>query len=195
MKIVLYSDDLNLLTSWNTISSIKLDIYESLSQLKTSKNNIIILNYSALGKYKKEIIELLNENENLVLVLHRVPNITTAREVLGYGAKGYGNALMQKHFLLSAVETMKAGMIWLHPEFTSELIAQIPQRDDKDNSKLLDKLTKREKEVALLLKDAYSYKSISQKLIITPRTVQAHAHNIYEKLDVKDRLALALLLK
>ena len=194
MNIVLYSDDINLLSYWEKSfkeNSISLDDIE---ELKSLKNSIVIINYSAFNSKQKEIIETLNDSMNLVLVLHRVPNIKTAREVLSFGAKGYGNAMMREHFLHSAVETMKEGMLWLNPEFSSDLIMQIPNREEK-NLSLLDSLSKREKAVALLLKDGDTYKIVGEKLEITPRTVKAHAQGIYKKLEIKDRLALALLLK
>ncbi len=154
-----------------------------------------MLNYSALNSSQRETISLLSSNNNLVLVLHRTPDISTAKSVLSYGAKGYGNALMKEHFLLSAIDTIKEDMIWLHPEFTSQLINQIAPNNDKNISSLMEKLSQREKDVALLLKNGDTYKVIAENLRITPRTVKAHAQSIYTKLHVKDRLALALLLK
>ena len=132
---------------------------------------------------------------NKVLVLDRTPNIERGRRVLSLGAKGYGNALMKEHFLLSAFDAIIEGLVWLHPEFTSSLIEQIPQNNEKDISSFLRHLSEREKEVALLLKEGDTYKAIAEQLNITPRTVKAHANSIYTKLQVKDRLALALLLK
>ena len=49
--------------------------------------------------------------------------------------------------------------------------------------------------LSLLLKDGSTYKEVSSKLDITSRTVKAHAQSIYTKLYVKNRLALALLLR
>lgn len=100
---------------------------------------------------------------------------------------------MREHFIVAAVNAIKEGMIWLYPEFTSQLILEIPTQ--KSHDELLDILSTREKEVAILLRDGYLYKEIAQKLDITPRTVKAHAQQTYTKLHVKDRLALALLLK
>jgi DNA-binding NarL/FixJ family response regulator len=74
------------------------------------------------------------------------------------------------------------------------MINDLPVSNTFDDAKLSE-LTSREKEVALLLKEGKTYKNIAQKLDITPRTVKAHAGHIYTKLNVKDRLALALLLK
>lgn len=195
MNVVLHSDDINLLSHWEKSLDRKCEIVDDLNDLKTMRDKVIIINYSAFNSNQKDFLRLLEENANQVLVLHRTPDIGTAREVLGYGAKGYGNALMKGHFLAFAIESVKDGMVWLHPEFTSQLIAQIPAQEDKNLSRILDKLSQREKEVAILLKDGNSYKEISEKLSVTPRTVKAHAHNVYAKLHVKDRLALALLLR
>ena len=196
MKIILYSDDINLITHWEKSCDDNYTIFNDFNELKRSKDNLIIMNYSAFNTEQKDLLEVLSKNNNSVLVLHRTPNIDTAKEVLNYGAKGYGNALMQKHFINFAISVIKDGMIWLHPEFTSQLIAEIPaSKADRDVSWVLSKLTDREKEVALLLKDGDIYKTIGNKLDITPRTVKAHAQSIYIKLHIKNRLALAFLLR
>jgi RNA polymerase sigma factor (sigma-70 family) len=102
---------------------------------------------------------------------------------------------MKPHFLLSAVDAIKENMVWLHPEFTSALIMQIPEKRVENISEIISVLSQREKEVVLFLKEGLTYNKIAENLGITPRTVKAHAHSIYTKLQVKDRLSLALLLK
>ncbi|MEA1891610.1 MAG: response regulator transcription factor [Campylobacterota bacterium] len=195
MKIILHSDDINLLDYWEKSFKDTCVVFDDIDELNSSSGNIIIINFSAFNATQKDMIRSLTDDSNLVLVLHRTPDIQTAKEVLSYGAKGYGNALMKEHFLLSAVETIKEGLVWLHPEFTSQLINQIPQRPQRDVSWVMEKLSQREKEVAYMLRDGLTYKAVGENLSITPRTVKAHAHSIYAKLHVKDRIALALLLK
>lgn len=195
MKIILHSDDINLLSYWEKSLNKECSVFDNLDDLKKTSNSIIIINYSAFNSTQEEFIQVLSARSNFVLVLHRTPNIEIAKKVLSYGAKGYGNALMKAHFLLSAIDTIKEDMIWLHPEFTSMLISQIPIKQGKDIYLALEKLSEREQEVALLLKGGDTYKVVGEKLKITPRTVKAHAQSIYSKLHVKDRLALALLLK
>ncbi len=195
MNIVLYSDDILLIDHWERSLSEKTILIDNLDDLKGITNSIIIINYSACGFKCEDILEILAA-QNKVLVLHRTPNVDTAKYILTHGAKGYGNALMRDHFIVSAVETIKEDMIWLYPEFTTMLIENIPvKKTENEDSKILSVLSDREKEVALLLKDGSIYKDIAKKLSITPRTVKAHASHIYEKLNVKDRLGLALLLK
>ncbi len=194
MNIVLYSDDLLLIEHWEKSLQEKTILVDDLEELKNIKHSLIIINYSACNSMCEEILKTLSV-ENKILVLHRTPDIDTAKRILTHGAKGYGNALMRGHFMVSAVETIKDNMIWLYPEFTTMLIKDIPTKNKNNNLEKLKVLSEREKEVALLLKDAFTYKDIAQKLDITPRTVKAHASHVYKKLSLKDRLGLALLLK
>ena len=194
MDIVLYSDDISLLVHWEKSLKDKCTSVDNIEDLYSLQDCLIILNYSACTPDCKSVLGELSKN-NKVLLLDRTPNMQTARQVLSAGAKGYGNALMRSHFIVSAVETIKENMIWLYPEFTTMLIEEIPTKEQNLNIEKLEMLSEREKEVALLLKDAKTYNEISELLSITPRTVKAHASHIYRKLAVKDRLALALLLK
>ena len=194
MQIVLHSDDILLLEHWQASIEAEYSLVETIDELKAIKNSLIIVNYSACNSECDSILRDLSIT-NKVLVLHRTPDINTAKHVLTHGAKGYGNAMMRGHFIVSAIETIKENMVWLYPEFTTMLIIDIPKNESIQNIDQLDLLSSREKEVALLLKDGLIYKDIAQKLDITPRTVKAHASHVYQKLGVKDRLGLALFLK
>lgn len=194
MDIVLYSDDILLIDHWEKSLHEKCIVIDDVQELLTIENSLIIVNYSACYDGCENILQEIT-TKNKVLVLHRTPDIQTAKYMLSHGAKGYGNALMKGHFIVSAVETIRDGMVWLYPEFTTILISEIPQKESNENFERLDILSDREKEVALLLKDGSTYKDIAEQLDITPRTVKAHAQSIYKKLLVKDRLGLALLLK
>lgn len=195
MNIVIYSDDMLLVEHWQKSLNEKSILVYTLDELKSVEDSLIIINYSACDSECDDVLKMLTA-KNRLLILHRTPNIDTAKYVLTHGAKGYGNALMRAHFIVSAVETIKENMIWLYPEFTTMLIEDIPvKQEENKNTEILNVLSDREKEVASLLKDGYIYKDIAKKLNITHRTVKAHASHVYEKLNVKDRLGLALLLK
>lgn len=194
MQIVLHSDDILLIEHWEKSIQEKCVLIDEVSELKNVENSLIIINYSACNSGCEDILKVLTQ-KNKVLILHRTPDVDTAKYILTHGAKGYGNALMRDHFIVSAIETIKENMIWLYPEFTSMLINDIPVKNNTKNLEKLDALSEREKEVALLLKDGNTYKDVANTLNITPRTVKAHAAHIYKKLSLKDRLGLALFLK
>ena len=195
MQIVLFSDDINLLSYWENICGKNNIVLETMEELLEIKKSIIIANYSAYDNNSIQIILELKKSGNSVLVLHRTPNINLGKQLLSFGANGYGNALMKAHFLLSAIDAIKEGLVWLHPEFTSSLINEIAEKESNNIDSLISVLSEKEKEVVMFLKDGDTYKVIALKLNITPRTVKAHASSIYTKLNVKDRLSLALLLK
>jgi len=54
------------------------------------------------------------------------------------------------------------------------------------------KLTRREREVAQLVSNGANNKTIARQLLITDRTVKAHLTSIFDKLNIPDRLQLAL---
>lgn len=196
MNIVIYSDDINLLDYWEKmLSGCIYDIVDTLTSLKTIHESIIVVNYKACSNECEPFLRQLNAQNNRLLIMDRSPDFVRAKHLLAMGVKGYGNALMRDHYLLAALQTIQDGMVWLYPECTTALIQQIDNSSNKDHQQLLERLTEREKEVALLLKEGDHYKVVAQTLGITVRTVKAHAKHIYKKLDVKDRLGLALLLK
>jgi RNA polymerase sigma factor (sigma-70 family) len=196
MKIILHSDSLNLISYWEKIlSTQEYKSVDDINSLLDCKDAIILINYTACDNRCEDIIKILVGNGNRVLILDRTPELSRAKKLLYLGAMGYGNALMRDHFFLAAIQALQEGMIWLHPELTSQLILELPSKQNNDNDKVLQKLTQREKEVALLLKEGLTYNEIADKLNISARTVKAHSQAIYKKLEVKDRLGLALLLK
>ena len=195
MQIVLYSDDINLLDYWQESINRECHIVYDLEDLYRTNSSLIVINHSACKPTCKEVLQKLIANYNKILVLHRVPDFETAKTLLMLGAMGYGNALMREHFLISAIQAIEEGMVWLYPEFTTKLILQIDKKSDSKEEVSLERLSEREREVASLLKEGFTYNDIATQLDITTRTVKEHAKHIYSKLNVKDRLALALLLR
>jgi DNA-binding NarL/FixJ family response regulator len=52
-------------------------------------------------------------------------------------------------------------------------------------------MTKREREIIILISDGLSNKEIAQQLAIATHTVKSHVHNIMEKLALHTRLQIA----
>jgi DNA-binding NarL/FixJ family response regulator len=168
-----------------TLSEFSLDI---------ESPSIVMIVDQVLADIADETLKQLFENR--VMVLSMVPNFVEAQRFLALGAMGYGNAMMHESHLYSVYQALEEGQIWLHPDFISLMISQMHDRNNpKEKSlEILDSLSKREREVALMLGDGATHQEISDALDITVRTVKAHATAIYQKLNVKDRLALSLLL-
>jgi two-component system nitrate/nitrite response regulator NarL len=57
----------------------------------------------------------------------------------------------------------------------------------------MNSLTSREREVFFALAEGLSNKGVGRRLGLSEGTVKVHLHNIYSKLGVKNRTALAVL--
>ena len=57
----------------------------------------------------------------------------------------------------------------------------------------MNSLTRREREIVFALAEGLSNKNIGRQLGLSEGTVKGHLHNIYTKLGVKNRTALAVL--
>lgn len=128
-----------------------------------------------------------------IIALSPVPVYREAAAVLRTGAKGYGNRHMRKDNLWQAIESVKAGQIWLPPEIVAALIEKI--EPEEQSNALLNELSEREQEVALMVTEGMSNQQIADKIFVSLRTVKAHLSSIYSKTGLRNRLALGLKLK
>lgn len=194
-KIYLLSDDLILIGRWMKLINYETNIVENLEDLHNIMNSILIVNSFVCKDISSKFINDFINNENKILVLDNTPNLINAKRFLSLGVQGYGNTMMTTSYLNSAVETISNDYIWLIPQITTLLLKDITEKSDSmvDEELLLKNLTKTEKKIAILLKNAYSNINISDELNISVNTVKTHIKHIYEKLNVKDRLSFAAL--
>jgi DNA-binding NarL/FixJ family response regulator len=132
-----------------------------------------------------------------IVVLANVPNQAEALYALSLGAVGYSHAYAPATALNEIKTVISHGGLWLGNELLQKLIAvstklTTTQTNYVDN--LLSQLTERQKEVAVEAAKGLSNKEIARILEITERTVKAHLAAIFEALQAKDRLQLALML-
>ncbi|WP_420464452.1 response regulator transcription factor [Panacagrimonas sp.] len=113
------------------------------------------------------------------------------------GVRGYCHALASAPMLNQVALVVTHGGLWLGAELMARTAAAIARVTVAmpGNPAVLDSLTPRERDVALQVAEGASNKEIARRLNITPRTVKAHMGAIFDKLDVRDRLQLVLLLR
>ena len=146
----------------------------------------------------KTVASILNHYKNAkIVVLANTPNHTESLYALSLGARGYCHAYSEPIVLNDIKTVIINGGIWLGQEFLQRLIevsTKLAGNRPEYVQSLLEKLTKREKEVAVEAAKGLSNKEIARVLSITERTVKAHLAATFERLGAKDRLQLALML-
>lgn len=132
-----------------------------------------------------------------IVVLANSPQLADALNLFNMGVLGYCHAYTSSEMLSEVKTVVTHGGVWLGRDFLQQLIVKttaLVGNQPKVVNKALKLLTKREQEVALQTTRGLSNKEIARVLKITERTVKAHLSHAFERLGVKDRLQLALVL-
>lgn len=107
--------------------------------------------------------------------------------------KGISGCILRKESDIQislAIRTVGFGASWFSKCFVSELL-----RQDSDKHKKADQdgiLTQRESEVAKLVAEGLSNREIAFSLKLKERTVEFHMTNILQKLNMNNRVAVAI---
>ncbi len=135
-----------------------------------------------------------------VIMLTTYDDEVYVHDALSRGAVGYLLKETQPSNLIMSILAVKEGSVLISPIVAKKLVKQL----DHPASSLsptgrtfptpwLDDLTKREKEVLLLLAKGHNNKMIAEKLFIEEQTVRNHVSMIYSKIGVHDRIEVMLL--
>jgi DNA-binding NarL/FixJ family response regulator len=122
--------------------------------------------------------------KRVVLVLSRT-DAALQRRALDAGAHGIVAQQQSASVLLSAIQRVHEGKLWIKPPAPSSEVL------DSERLKIAT-LTKRELEIVQLLTEGLDNAAISQRLFISPATVRNHLYSIFSKLHVDHRLQLAV---
>jgi two-component system nitrate/nitrite response regulator NarL len=115
------------------------------------------------------------------------------------GAHGFCSADIQPDLLIKAVRAVCQGEIWVPRQLITQLIGELArensagiQKLSRAGAKSVEILTPRELQVAKMVHLGGNNKIIARELEISERTVKAHLSAIFRKLDIENRLHLAL---
>jgi len=191
---LIFVQDPNALKNWLTACGTDAKILYDLTDLSSrydTQSHLILIQISANSTIA-QITELAKDFD--VIAFANEPNNLEGLQLFQQGIKGYLNTFASVERIEQALVTIRAGSIWLGQNVMQAMIQSlINENQSKEGWK--DLLTEREQEATALVLEAQSNKDIAQKLEITERTVKAHLHNVFEKLEVTDRLALVLKIK
>lgn len=127
-----------------------------------------------------------------VLVLSNRPGDEEGRQLLARGASGYGHAQSSTSALAQMLQSLSDGNIWLGRSLLQRLLRDVDARLPEPENHWAQALSPREQEVARYASLGESNAEIAERMSIGERTVRAHLSAIFEKLQVEDRLMLAL---
>ena len=142
----------------------------------------------------------LNPETKVIILSHPIAD-ETEWALFRTGVRGYCQRDVKPEQLKSAVVAVQQGELWIRRSHSWHLLNELVTITREKNKikeavgELLANLTRREYEIATLVGNGETNKQIARRLAITERTVKAHLTEVFRKLDIADRLKLALIVK
>jgi DNA-binding NarL/FixJ family response regulator len=104
------------------------------------------------------------------------------------GASGYLLKDISSEDLYKSILDVIQGGSSMSPSVAFKLLEYVKTAPKTVHSSSIELLTTREKEILELIKTGLQNKEIAEKLHISPQTVRKHLENIYDKLQVNNRV-------
>lgn len=130
-----------------------------------------------------------------ILVLSPHPNLELARHMLRRGVRGYAHAYLPVPSLRRILQGVKDGQYWLGRSLQQSLIREVSQRLPTRSTDSTQPLTAQEQTIAERTAQGEDIAQIAQDLECEAAVIRQHLHEMFDKLQVRDRLSMVLQLK
>ena len=129
-----------------------------------------------------------------VIILTAQVSLAESVKAIRDGARGIILKHAASEFLIKGIRKVAEGELWADSSTMTQVVDSLSRkyRVDRSPEKGRKELSDREIEVVTLVASGHRNKEIANKLFISEQTVKTHLSNIFQKLEVNDRLELAL---
>lgn len=206
--ILIATDDGHRAHVWQQYVSTEYKVYELIVSdkktleicLKKVPIDVVLLDKTILGAsgiHELSDIQKIQPETRLILMTATADQREEVATIL-FGAKAYCEYDINDMTLSRVLKTVLADELWVDRKFVSRLLEEIEDiaKAQHTEAQQLDKglslLTPRETEIAKLVAGGASNRTIAEQLNISERTVKAHLGVIFRKMNIDDRLQLAL---
>lgn len=161
----------------------------AIKMLKDHEPDIILMDIKMPGmgglEATKKILRTYSEVKIIALTICE-DDLFPSR-LLQAGAYGYLTKGASVPEMVKAIRSVHAGQRYISPEIASQLaIKHITDQGETP----FDTLSERELQVALMIVNGHKVQEISDKLCLSPKTVNSYRYRIFEKLNIKSDVEL-----
>ncbi len=122
-----------------------------------------------------------------VLVLTMSDDDDSVFAAMQAGARGYLLKGVQGEEMIRAIRAVNSGEAIFSPAIARRLMQYFGAPQPPEPSPIFPELTKREREILVLITQGYTNATIAEKLVLSPKTVRNHVSSIFSKLQVAGR--------
>jgi two-component system response regulator NreC len=165
--------------------------YETIHLVMEYHPDILVLDLSMPDldgiEVTKQLIPLYPDLKVLILTLHE--DDALLREAIKSGASGYILKRAAESELISAIQIVMRGDMYVDPSMLRNLFEEEP-KSVPTGVESAEPLTPREIEVLKLIVQGYTNRQVGEELNISVRTVEGHRANLFGKLGLRTRVDL-----
>jgi DNA-binding NarL/FixJ family response regulator len=163
---------------------------ETIKNLESNLPDVLLLDINLPDMNGIDLSKLLLKKypDLKIIALTNFEDISFVKRMLKNGVHGYLLKNTDKQELLEAIKAVLSGEQYLHKDIKNKLLYQSTNK--KTANTLLVNLTRREKEVLQAIYEELTTQEISEKLFISPKTVETHRMNIMSKLGAKNSVGI-----
>lgn len=154
---------------------------------------IILLDVNLPGMSGIEVCKevLSKKPDTKILAISMFNEESFVSEILNNGAKGYILKNTGREELLKAISTVHKGESYFSKDVTETIMKGLMnRRKAAKQSKVLPKISRREKEVLKLIIEEFTTQEIAKQLFISLKTVESHRSNLLAKLNARNTAGL-----
>lgn len=158
----------------------------ALEMVVNQKPDVLLLDLQLPILSGSEILPVIRKAypELRVIILTASQLKQTWQKVLSLGASGIALKSVASDVLVDGIRQVVRGEMFIDPDIQESLAQNNSGAYIELPEELISELTRREREILLLVLNELTSKQIAQKLNISDRTVSKHRENIYHKLSV-----------
>lgn len=141
-----------------------------------------------------DVLRELHKNypEIDVIILSSFVDDEKVKQAIQCGAAGYLMKDVDPDELVQAIRSARRGELYLHPEAARRLAEAMRPGPGDLQEPSPDQLTEREREVLELVTRGLNNQEIADHLSVGLKTVKTHMTNIFQKLNLENRVQAAL---
>lgn len=168
---------------------------ELLHKISRNKPDVVLI---CLLEDEGKDLEVLNllfqaESQTKVVILSSPNSALDQPAALKLGVTGIVGTNKSVRVLIRAIRQVSEGEVWLNQKLIAQLLGNgFSNGNSKKTGFYSENLTNRELEIVKMIGLGRKNKEISTELFISEATVRHHLSSIYSKLNIEDRLNLAI---
>lgn len=169
---------------------------EAIDAVRQSSPDIVLMDIRMPGIGGLEATRrILRINDTIrVIVVTVCADDPYPTRVMQAGATAYITKGADIQEMVRAIRMAHSGQRYISPEIAQKMaLKQVGDNGVDDSESVFDRLSERELQIALMVVGCQKVQDISDKLCLSPKTVNSYRYRIFEKLEISSDVELTLM--